>query len=95
MDKRWIYHWLDSDAFKQSVSIETTGVSVPHISTKQIENFIVSYPPFSEQGKISDYLDEKCSSIDLAIEKKQTLIDKLTEYKKSLIYEVVTGKKEV
>ena len=95
MDKRWIFHWLNSEAFKQSVSIETTGVSVPHISTKQIGNFVVSYPTIEEQQQIADYLDKKCSAIDSAIAKKQAIIEKLTAYKKSLIYEVVTGKKEV
>lgn len=95
MDKRWVYHWLDGEAFKQSVSIETTGVSVPHISTKQIGNFIISYPPLEEQYQIADYLDKKCSAIDKSIEQKQAIIEKLKEYKKSLIYEVVTGKREV
>ena len=49
----------------------------------------------NEQQDIADYLDIKCSKIDFVIGKKQTVIDKLTEYKKSLIYEAVTGKKEV
>lgn len=52
-------------------------------------------PPFNEQQEIANYLDSKCSKIASAIDKKQTIIDKLSEYKKSLIYEVVTGKKEV
>lgn len=58
-------------------------------------NFHIPIPPYSEQTLIAEYLDKKCSAIDCAIAKKQTLIEKLTEYKKSLIYEVVTGKKEV
>ncbi len=48
-----------------------------------------------EQEKIATYLDNKCASIDSTIENKQKVIDCLTKYKKSLIYEVVTGKKEV
>lgn len=55
----------------------------------------VLHPPLAEQQSIANYLDQKCSKIDSAIEKKQAVIDKLTEYKKSLIYEVVTGKKEI
>ena len=51
-------------------------------------------PPLSEQKEIADYLDAKCAEIDAFIAKKQTVIDKLTEYKKSLIYEYVTGKQE-
>lgn len=55
----------------------------------------VPFPPISVQNEIVDYLDIKCVAIDKTIETKQIVIDKLTAYKKSLIYEVVTGKKEV
>ena len=48
-----------------------------------------------EQKEIADYLDEKCGKIDEIISIKQRKIEKLQEYKKSLIYEYVTGKKEV
>ncbi|MDE5620839.1 MAG: hypothetical protein K2I80_10090 [Ruminococcus sp.] len=53
------------------------------------------FPPKSEQQEIVDYLNKKCSVIDSAIKKKQAIIEKLTEYKKSLIYECVTGKRDV
>ena len=52
-------------------------------------------PPSQEQQQIVDYLDEKCGQIDRLIAIKQEKIEKLQEYKKSLIYEYVTGKKEV
>lgn len=48
-----------------------------------------------EQKQITDYLDKKCTKIDRLISIKQQKIEKLQEYKKSLIYEYVTGKKEV
>ena len=48
-----------------------------------------------EQIRIAAYLDKKCGSIEASIEYKQRIIERLTAYKKSLIYEVVTGKKEV
>ena len=51
--------------------------------------------PMSEQHDIADYLDKKCLSIDNVILQRQKIIKKLNEYKKSLIYEMVTGKKEV
>lgn len=51
--------------------------------------------PLDEQREIADYLDSKCAAIDTLISKKQQFIDELTAYKKSLIYEYVTGKKEV
>jgi len=52
-------------------------------------------PPISEQHRIADFLDSKCSQIDEAISTKQQQLSTLEEYKKSLIYEYVTGKKEV
>lgn len=52
-------------------------------------------PPLSEQHSIATYLDEKCSEIDSLISIKQKKIDELKDYKKSLIYEYVTGKKQV
>lgn len=58
-------------------------------------NFTVPVPPLSEQKQIAEYLDIKCSEIDKLITKKESLIEDLEAYKKSLIYEYVTGKKEV
>jgi type I restriction enzyme S subunit len=52
-------------------------------------------PKISEQHTISGYLDRKCNQIDHTINTKQKLIDKLLDYKKSLISECVTGGKEV
>lgn len=58
-------------------------------------NFLIPLPPLDEQKEIADYLDEKCSEIDTLIEKKQQFLAEMANYKKSLIYEYVTGKKEV
>lgn len=55
----------------------------------------VLLPPITEQHEIADYLDTKCSAIDALIAQKQQLLTELQNYKKSLIYEYVTGKKEV
>ena len=94
-DIRWIYYWLSGSSFKDSLSTETTGISVPHISTKQIEQFIVAFPNLLEQTQVCNYLDAKCAEIDGLIAKKEQLVKELESYKKSLIYEVVTGKREV
>ena len=56
---------------------------------------MIPYPPLSEQQEIAEYLDKKCSEIDAVISDKQSQIETLESYKKSLIYEYVTGKKEV
>jgi type I restriction enzyme S subunit len=55
----------------------------------------VSLPPLPEQRAIADYLDEKCAAIDAMVAEKEVLIADLEAYKKSLIYETVTGKREV
>ena len=58
-------------------------------------NLLVVKPPFEEQQQIAKYLDNKCSEIDKAIANKEQVIENFTEYKKSLIYECVTGKRKV
>lgn len=55
----------------------------------------VVYPPLDEQKEIANYLDAKCAEIDKLIAKKEQLVKELESYKKSLIYEVVTGKRGV
>ncbi|MDO4410070.1 MAG: restriction endonuclease subunit S [Akkermansia sp.] len=95
MDSRWVFLGIASNAFKESLSTETTGISVPHISTKQIGDFIVALPSMETQKEICDFIDKKRSQIDRLITSKQAKIEKLEQYKRSLIYEYVTGKKEV
>ena len=65
------------------------------MSYDDLKKMLILYPNLNEQKQIADYLDKKCSQIDSLIEIKQQKIEKLQEYKKSLIYEYVTGKKEV
>lgn len=61
----------------------------------EFKRIFVPYPNIDEQKKIAAYLDRKCSEIDSIIKEKQQQLETLAEYKKSLIYEYVTGKKEV
>lgn len=72
-----------------------TKLKVVHISATNIGNVIVSIPQINEQIEIVTYLNEKIVAIDKIISLKYKKIDKLREYKKSIIYEYVTGKKEV
>lgn len=65
------------------------------LGQETLMNFPIVYPLLSEQQQIADFLDNKCSEIDKIITKKEELIAELKTYKKSLIYEYVTGKKEV
>ncbi|TYZ27455.1 hypothetical protein FZ041_11205 [Selenomonas caprae] len=88
------YYYLMSVLTEQFI-LYGSGTTFMEISTSNFENFKVVVPPKTEQDKISNYLDKKCNYIDTTIFDKQKQLDTLTEYKKSLIYEYVTGKKEV
>ena len=73
-----------------------TSNAQPLITSTKIKNVVVPY--FSDamqQQEIADYLDAKCAEIDGLITRKEQLVKELESYKKSLIYEVVTGKREV
>jgi type I restriction enzyme, S subunit len=61
----------------------------------KLSGILVVVPPLSEQTEIANYLDYKFTEIDYLIAQKQKLISELQNYKNSLIYEIVTGKKEV
>lgn len=66
-----------------------------NIAFEDFANSEMPVPPLPEQKAIADYLDEKCSAIDATIAEKKKQLKTLEEYKKSLIFEYVTGKKEV
>ena len=69
--------------------------TIAHLPGDALSQLRIPTPPISEQGQIAEYLNDKCMEIDRFSARKHETIDKLIEYKKSLIYEVVTGKKEV
>lgn len=62
---------------------------------KDMKRILIPQPPIQEQKEIAEYLDKKCKEIDSIIKDKNKQLDILAEYKKSIIYEYVTGKKEV
>ena len=69
--------------------------AVAQLSALQLKPQLVCLPSNKEQQSIADYLDQKCSEIDELISIKQQKIEKLKDYKKSLIFECVTGKRKV
>lgn len=95
LNSMYLYYFFESAIFQNYISRIKNGMGVPHLTQSNLKNIMVIIPPYCEQEAIVAYLDEKCANLDSVILRKQSLIDKLTEYKKSLIYEVVTGKKEV
>lgn len=88
------YYW-NSNIGKISISLYQTGGNREGMSADAIKNSPIMVIPIQEQKVITTYLDHKCSHIDKLIALKQQKIEKLQQYKKSLIYEYVTGKKEV
>lgn len=72
-----------------------SGTTFKEISAKDFLSVKFPLPPLDEQQEIADYLDNKCAEIEQIIADKKTQIETLDGYKKSLIYEYVTGKKEV
>ena len=66
-----------------------------NIAFSDFGNTMIPYPPIEEQRQIAEFLDKKCKEIEEIIADKQSQIETLESYKKSLIYEYVTGKKEV
>ena len=91
----FLLYVLRSDSYQKQVESKWSYGTQQNIGMRTLEKLIISYPPLSEQQEIADYLDKKCSEIDSLISIKQSKIESLKEYKKSIIYEYVTGKKEV
>lgn len=94
-DSRFICYSLNSDVGKTQFTLTKIGSALTHTSVSAVSDIIVAVPSCAEQKEIADYLDTKCAEIDGLIAKKEQLVKELESYKKSLIYEVVTGKREV
>lgn len=88
----YLYYWLLF--VKDDFLRKAEGGSQPNISQDKIKNQIMYFPPILEQDAIVNYLNKKTKLIDQTISIKQKQLQILEEYKKSLIYEYVTGKKE-
>lgn len=89
------YLFYAMNSVKKYLIYRAEGGGQPNISQDKIKNTWLPIPPLSEQQAIADYLDQRCSEIDELISIKQQKIEKLKEYKKSLIFECVTGKRKV
>ena len=91
-----VYTILSNDFNQQVAMITENRVKMPKINQKELSKIIVVLPADRmEQQEIVDYLDGECGKIDALIAKKQQYLTEIENYKKSLIYEYVTGKKEV
>ncbi len=91
----YISYYLRSSVGKELLLRCKTGALLPHLNSGKIGVTPINLPSINEQQSIASYLDTKCAEIDALIAIKQAKIDELKDYKKSVIYEYVTGKKEV
>ena len=69
--------------------------TVPSMRLPMLSNFVLFLPSNNEAEKIVSFLDEKCCEIDKIINTKNTQLEKLSNFKRSMVFEYVTGKKEV
>ncbi len=96
ISSEYLAYFLRSTVGRELLLAHKTGALLPHLNSGKIRFAEVVHPnTIEEQKETTAYLDTKCAEIDLIIEKKEQLIEELGSYKKSLIYEYVTGKKEV
>ena len=90
---KFFYYLLSS--LTEYFEVLGSGTTFKEISLTSFSDFKVLFPPLSEQESVAKALDAKCAQIDSLISEKQSLIKDLAEYKKSLIFEAVTGKRRV
>lgn len=93
---RFMYYVLQSDEFIEWYSVANAGNStILHLNQEKFYNFVFALPDIESQKYIAERLDIKCAHIDSSISEKYDQLSKLDSYKKSIIYEYVTGKKRV
>lgn len=95
MNFNFLAYLFESVAFRAQIQKKVQGIKVYSITQRILKPLTIWLPPAIEQQRIVEYLDEKVGKIDTLISKKQKVTQELKIYKKSLIYEYVTGKKEV
>ena len=92
---KFIFYVLQSIYFQQQIQLSWSFGTQQNLSMRVLETLKIASPDIKVQHQIVECLDKKCEEIDNLIKIKQEKIEKMKEYKKSLIYQYVTGKKEV
>ena len=95
LNRKYLWYQLVSHGFIFMVDRSTYGTKMPRANADFIKNMSMAVPSMQEQEEIVEYLDEKCKAMDELIKKKQMLLTEMEAIKQSLIFEYVTGKKEV
>ena len=92
---KFLYYSMVSDVMQAPTKMYVYGSVIPTISQLNLGRIKIPVPSPEEQQQIADYLDEKCKNIDNRVQKRRQQLEWLKEYKKSLIFDYVTGKKRV
>ena len=92
---KYLYYYLLSKIMQKYVDRLKDGMGVPHLFQRDIKEIKIPIPTVNEQNEIIQFLDIRCAEIDNMIKSKEAILSEFESYKKSLIYEYVTGKKEV
>lgn len=92
---KYVMYYLLSDMFNNYRDSHLLGSVYVGLNIELLSACSIAEPPYNEQVEIVEYLDKKCVALDNLIAKKTALLTELETYKKSMIYEYVTGKKEV
>ena len=92
---KFIFYVLQSIYFQQQIQLSWSFGTQQNLSMRVLETLKIASPDIKVQHQIVECLDKKCEEIDNLIKIKQEKIEKMKEYKKSLIYQYVTGKKEI
>lgn len=92
---KFLYYSMVSDVMQEPAKMYVYGSVIPTISQLNLGRIKIPVPSPEEQQQIADYLDEKCKNIDNRVQKRKQQLEWLKEYKKSLIFDYVTGKKRV
>ena len=96
INTEYLFYYLQHPGFVQRACASMTGTGgLKRVSSDFVQNCPLPIPPEEEQYKIVDFLNRRCTAIEQLISDKNVLIEELESYKKSLIYEVVTGKRKV
>lgn len=95
LDYRYEYYYLQCNVFQNIIARLRNGMGVPHLTQEAMKEIVIPLPPREEQEQIANFLDKECRKIDEIIELKNLLIIELEMYKRSLIFETVTGKRKV
>lgn len=91
----FLFYYLKSTAFLEEIKQYIKANTQANVGLDSVSKAKIALPSVREQQKIVEYLRDKCKKIDALIAKKQQYLTEIENYKKSLIYEYVTGKKEV